>query len=98
MRPYELRPPVLGFGFVSAFSGLVFVTSTKSDDVWKRRPGLVGLRLRMGITYSHPCQLPKMSMLSSPAARVTMPRFCRAGALYTPVLRLRERFALRLMV
>ena len=39
MRPYELRPPVFGFGFVSDFSGLVFVTSAKSDDVWNRRPG-----------------------------------------------------------
>ena len=50
MRPYELRPPVFGFGFVSDFSGFVFVISAKSDDVWNRRPGLVGLRLRMGIS------------------------------------------------
>ena len=81
MRPYELRPPVFGFGLVSRFSGLFFVTSEKSDDVWNRRPGLVGLRLRMAIR-----QLPKMSMRSSPAARVTIARFWRAGALYAPVL------------
>src|SRR5215475_4073988 len=51
MRPYVLRPPVLGLGFVSVFSGFCLVTSEKSDDVWKRRPGLVGLRFRMGISF-----------------------------------------------
>src|SRR5438874_1112206 len=49
MRPYALRPPVFGFGFVRRFSGLSLVISEKSDDVWNRRPALVGLRLRMGI-------------------------------------------------
>src|SRR2546423_10524054 len=49
MRPYALRPPVFGFGFVRRFSGLSLVISEKSDDVWNRRPALVGLRLRMGM-------------------------------------------------
>ena len=33
-----------------------FVTSAKSEDVWKRRPGLVGLRLRIGIVSSRRCR------------------------------------------
>src|SRR5438105_13654260 len=49
IRPYPLRPPVFGFGFVRRFSGVSLVISEKSDDVWNRRPGLVGLRLRMGM-------------------------------------------------
>src|SRR6187397_258960 len=49
IRPYELRPPVRGFGLVSDFSGLSRVISEKSETVWNRRPGLVGLRLRTGI-------------------------------------------------
>src|SRR5262245_66252375 len=52
IRPYELRPPVRGFGLVSDFSGLLLVISEKSDTVWNRRPGLVGLRLRTGIVVS----------------------------------------------
>src|SRR6476619_2239220 len=46
MRPYEFRPPVRGFDFVSDFSGWSRVISAKSETVWNRRPGLVGLRLR----------------------------------------------------
>src|ERR1700730_16323057 len=49
MRPYELRPPVLGFERVRAFSGRSRVISAKSETVWNRRPGLVGLRLRIGM-------------------------------------------------
>ena len=36
----------------SDFSGLVEVTSLKSELVWKRRPGLVGLRERMAMISS----------------------------------------------
>src|SRR5438874_8351914 len=50
LRPYALRPPVLGFGASRLFSGLVLVISEKSETVWNRRPGLVGLRLRRGIS------------------------------------------------
>src|SRR3954470_19448847 len=49
LRPYELRPPVLGLGASSDFSGLSLVISEKSETVWKRRPALVGLRLRSGM-------------------------------------------------
>src|SRR6186997_1917491 len=49
MRPYELRPPVFGLWRVSDFSGRSRVISEKSETVWNRRPGLVGLRLRIGI-------------------------------------------------
>jgi hypothetical protein len=44
-----LRPPFFVSFSVSAFSGLDFVTSAKSDTVMKRRPGLVGLKRRTGI-------------------------------------------------
>ena len=53
---------------------------------------------RLALANGHR-QLPKMSMRSSPAARVTMARFWRRGALPTrPVRRLRLRLPLRLMV
>ena len=38
-----------GFGASSDFSGVVLVISEKSETVWNRRPGLVGLRLRMAM-------------------------------------------------
>src|SRR3954463_3596901 len=50
LRPYELRPPVRGLGASSDFSGLSLVVSEKSETVWKRRPGLGGLRWRRGIS------------------------------------------------
>src|SRR5689334_12480999 len=92
MRPYALRPPVFGFGFVSDFSGLSRVTSEKSDDDWNRRPGLVGLRLRMGIG-----QLPKTSM-RSPSRSDTSARFSFERELHCPLRRLRLRLPLRLIV
>src|SRR4051812_37481960 len=49
LRPYALRPPVLGLGASSDFSGFDFVISEKSETDWKRRPALVGLRLRRGM-------------------------------------------------
>src|SRR5438045_3207852 len=48
-RPLLLRPPVWCLGPMSDFSGVVLVTSEKSETVWNRRPGLVGLRLRMAM-------------------------------------------------
>jgi hypothetical protein len=33
-------------------SGELFVTSEKSEDVWKRRPGLVGRRERIAMMSS----------------------------------------------
>ena len=38
-----------GLGASSVFSGRVLVISLKSETVWNRRPGLVGLRLRRGM-------------------------------------------------
>src|SRR4029453_4275774 len=47
MRPWTLRPPFLGLGASSAFSGVCLVTSAKSATELPRRPGVVGLCLRM---------------------------------------------------
>src|SRR5881275_740750 len=52
LRPWALRPPVLGLGASSERSGRSLVTSEKSETVWNRRPGLVGLRLRRGMVGS----------------------------------------------
>ena len=52
LRPYVLRPPVFDFLASSDFSGDVLVISEKSDDVWKRRPALVGLRERIAMMNS----------------------------------------------
>jgi len=49
MRPFTLRPPVLCIGASSVRSGSAVVSSSKSDTVMKRRPGEVGLNLRMAI-------------------------------------------------
>src|SRR5215208_3482942 len=43
MRPCVLRPPDFLRPSVSAFSGSFLVTSARSDQVAKRRPGDVGL-------------------------------------------------------
>src|SRR3954452_14903810 len=53
-RPLALRPPDFFRPSVSDFSGSVFVTSRLSAYVAKRRPGLVGLYLRTGITPKSP--------------------------------------------
>src|SRR3954453_887809 len=50
-RPYELRPPVFEMPSTSDFSGSVRVTSSKSANVAKRRPGLVGLYFFSGTTH-----------------------------------------------
>src|SRR3954451_4365791 len=52
LRPWTLRPPVLGFGTTRLRSGSVFVISLKSETVWNRRPALVGLRLRSAMVSS----------------------------------------------
>src|SRR4051812_43941074 len=49
LRPLALRPPDFLRPSTSVFSGVVFVISAKSEYVTKRRPGLVGLGLRIGI-------------------------------------------------
>src|SRR3954452_16828646 len=47
MRPVLLRPPFFGSGTTSDFSGSLRVTSAKSATLAPRRPGVVGLYLRM---------------------------------------------------
>src|SRR5271166_4027170 len=49
LRPCALRPPELGLGETSERSGRSRVISEKSETVWNRRPGLVGLRERSGM-------------------------------------------------
>src|SRR5215203_4653795 len=49
IRPLLLRPPVLGLGTTSDFSGVDRVTSAKSATEAPRRPGVVGLYLRIAI-------------------------------------------------
>src|SRR6478672_7126161 len=50
LRPLALRPPDFLSPSTSVFSGSVFVISAKSGYVAKRRPGLVGLGLRIAIS------------------------------------------------
>src|SRR3954451_1340940 len=52
MRPWLLRPPFLGSGLTSDFSGVVRVTSTKSATDEPRRPGVIGLYLRIAMSLS----------------------------------------------
>src|SRR3954463_5338111 len=52
IRPWLLRPPFLGSGLTSDFSGVDRVTSTKSATLEPRRPGVVGLYLRIPISQS----------------------------------------------
>src|SRR5665648_115212 len=49
MRPALLRPPLLVSGRTSDFSGVVLVISAKSETLEPRRPGVVGLYLRIPI-------------------------------------------------
>src|SRR4051812_7845788 len=50
LRPSELRPPDFFSPSMRVFSGSVLVISAKSGYVMNRRPGEVGLGLRIGIT------------------------------------------------
>src|SRR5882757_7045301 len=51
MRPCALRPPLLCSGTSSDFSGVDRVISAKSDTLEPRRPGVVGLYLRIPIVF-----------------------------------------------
>src|SRR4051794_20962338 len=53
MRPWLLRPPFLGSGLTSDFSGVVRVISTKSATEEPRRPGVVGLYLRIAMSVPY---------------------------------------------
>src|SRR6476661_10293127 len=52
MRPLLLRPPLLVSGRTRDFSGVERVTSTKSATLDPRRPGVVGLYLRIPMCLS----------------------------------------------
>src|SRR3954463_5271010 len=53
IRPWTLRPPFLGSGTSRDFSGVDRVISAKSATLEPRRPGVVGLYLRIAIDL-HP--------------------------------------------
>src|ERR1051325_7828378 len=76
MRPWLLRPPDLLSGRSSDFSGVDRVISAKSATDEPRRPGVVGLYLRIAMfVVLYPDRQPtavKMSMV--PDFRVTMAR------------------------
>src|SRR3954451_23851797 len=75
MRPALLRPPVFGSGRSSDFSGVDRVISAKSATDEPRRPGVVGLYLRIAMIVLYPPDQPiavKMSMV--PDFRLTMAR------------------------
>src|SRR6266536_563962 len=50
--PCALRPPLFVSGRSSDFSGVVRVISAKSETLEPRRPGVVGLYLRIAIVYN----------------------------------------------
>src|SRR3954447_12831043 len=52
MRPWTLRPPFLGSGASRDFSGVDRVISAKSATLEPRRPGVVGLYLRIAMIYN----------------------------------------------
>src|SRR3954469_21321527 len=54
MRPWTLRPPFLGRGTSRDFSGVDRVISAKSATLEPRRPGVVGLYLRIAMSVSNP--------------------------------------------
>src|SRR3954447_9698777 len=66
LRPLALRPPDFFRPSVRVFSGSVLVMTLKSAYVMKRRPGLVGLGLRIGMGRysSSPCRPWKIGMVS----------------------------------
>src|ERR1700722_8425203 len=49
MRPVLLRPPVAGLPLTRLFSGFCLVISSRETTVWKRRVGVVGLKLFTGM-------------------------------------------------
>src|SRR3954467_3576331 len=76
LRPCALRPPDLVRPSTSVFSGSVFVISEKSGYETKRRPGLVGLGLRIGMAFdsSRPARPWKIG-IESPSRTSTMAFF-----------------------
>src|SRR5699024_736234 len=58
MRPWPLRPPLLLSGRSSDFSGVERVISAKFETLDPRRPGVVGLYLRIAMRFSRPFLFP----------------------------------------
>src|SRR4051794_14121063 len=75
MRPLLLRPPLLVSGRTSDFSGVERVTSTKSATLEPRRPGVVGLYLRIPMS----CFLKFLSRLSGAGAAEDVDRALAEG-------------------
>src|SRR3954468_14606946 len=102
MRPWTLRPPFFDSGTTRDFSGVDRVTSTKSATLAPRRPGVVGLYLRIPIVSQssedsdyldvpdrrQAVGPPKMS-IRSPSARVTIARLLSARLPKPLLVRLR---------
>src|SRR5215213_11160610 len=61
IRPCALRPPLPCSGRTSDFSGVERVISAKSETLAPRRPGVVGLYLRIAIFRKSPCRLSRRS-------------------------------------
>ena len=96
MRPYELRPPVLGFGVVERLLGAVAGDLGEVRDALEPAAGAGGLAFA-----DRHRQLPKISMWS-PGASDTIARFCPVRVPQVPVrrfrLRLPERFSVFTLV
>src|SRR5699024_2620640 len=58
IRPWPLRPPGLLSGRTSDFWGFERVLSVKSATLEPRRPGVVGLCLRIAMRFSRPYLVP----------------------------------------
>src|SRR3954471_18476587 len=74
LRPLALRPPDFVSPSTSDFSGAFFVTSAKSAYETNRRPGDVGLGLRIGMAYSSASRPWKIGM-ESPSRTCTIAFF-----------------------
>src|SRR6478752_2577306 len=82
-RPVELRPPVLCSGRTRDFSGVVRVTSAKSATLAPRRPGVVGLYLRIPMSQLSPSGAEHVDALAR-AHRHDGPLGAPAGAVAGP--------------
>src|ERR1700757_4971719 len=79
MRPCALRPPVPLSGRTSDFSGVERVISAKSETLAPRRPGVVGLYLR--IPMSVKSLYPRLRRCSEQVDRLAAGRQRHDGAL-----------------
>src|SRR5919112_3971526 len=67
LRSGRLWPPLLCSGRISDFSGVERVISAKSETLDPRRPGVVGLYLRMPICVVSPSARPAAEHVDRPA-------------------------------